>query len=69
MPWIPWETQKQTIRKKVDDVFAEFEKTGAYKARFEFEIGADEVPDFSYTIRQMLCDVNKVNMKENNESL
>ena len=69
MPWIPWETQKQMIRKKVDDVFADIEKNRAYKATFECEIAADEIPDFSFTIRQFLCDVNKVNMKENNESL
>lgn len=67
MPWIPWETQKQMIRKKVDDVFADIEKNHAYKARFECEIEANKIPDFSFTIMQLLCDANKVNMKENGE--
>lgn len=51
-----WEIQKQIIREKVEQVFADVEKRGVYKARFECEIACGDLPDFTYTIRQMLCD-------------
>ena len=56
---IDWEIQKQLIREKVEQVFADVEKRGVYKARFECEIAEDDIPDFTYTIRQMLCDVGE----------
>ena len=56
---IDWEIQKHLIREKVEQVFADVEKRGVYKARFECEIAEDDIPDFTYTIRQMLCDVGE----------
>ena len=53
---IDWEIQKQMIREKVEKVFADVEKRGVYKARFECELEVDALPDFTYTIRQFLCD-------------
>lgn len=56
---IDLEIQKQMIREKVEQVFADVEKRGVYKAMFECEIAVDALPDFTYTIRQVLCDTEK----------
>ena len=56
---IDWEIQKQMIREKVEQVFTDVEKRGVYKARFECEIAYDDLPDFTYTIRQLLCDARE----------
>lgn len=56
---IDWEIQKQMIREKVEQVFADIEKRGVYRARFECEIAIDAPIDFTYTIRQFLFDVGE----------
>ena len=62
--WFTWEEQKETIRAKLEELFAMCEKNNVKNFYFEADVMPNTVPSITYKMEEYLLKKEKSNEQE-----
>ena len=62
--YIPWEQQKNAIRKEVERMFVIAEKKGVFELSFSCNLSSCNTPTFKYTVDRVLYSMMKPDAEE-----